>query len=387
MNKVVMFVDDEKFILKSLKRLMKNEPFESVYMNSGPEALQYLEENKIDLIVTDIRMPDMDGFELLSIIKDKYPKVLRVALSGFTESRTIYKLIEKNIAKIYLFKPWDNFELKKNINRILDFEDILTNNKLLELINNLDSLPVLPKLYQDLKALIDQDASIEEVGKLVEIDQAISSKVLRLANSAFYGRKTGSISEAILSIGLNNLKNMVLASSIFQGSKEDMENLDKMWEHSINTNKLTLLIYEKLLHKKIPTIYGSAGLLHDIGKVILHIYYNDSYKEIIKNADDAENNLINLEFEAYNVTHQDIGAYLLNWWELPHAYVEAAMYHHRPHDARIVNHEIVGVVHLANYYSLKRLSLENAHSYLDKTVFSKLEISVEDVEALIEELD
>jgi len=387
MNKVVMFVDDESFILKSLKRLMKNQPFESVYMNSGAEALLHLEQHEIDLIVTDIRMPDMDGFELLSIVKDKFPKVLRVALSGFTESKTIYKLIEKNIAKIYLFKPWDNFELKKNINRILEFEDVLTNNKLLELINNLDSLPVLPKLYQDLKALIDKDASIEEVGKLVEIDQAISSKVLRLANSAFYGRKTGSISEAIMSIGLNNLKNMVLASSIFQGSKEDMESLDKMWTHSINTNKLTLLIYEKLLHKKIPTIYGSAGLLHDIGKVILHIYYNDSYKEIINKADDGENNLINLELDVYNVTHQDIGAYLLNWWELPHAYVEAAMYHHRPHDERIVNHELVGVVHLANYYSLKLMSLDNAHSYLDKTVFSTLGISVEDIEAIIEEID
>lgn len=387
MNKVVMFVDDENFILKSLKRLMKNQPFESVYMNSGAEALLHLEQHEIDLIVTDIRMPDMDGFELLSIVKDKYPKVLRVALSGFTESKTIYKLIEKNIAKIYLFKPWDNFELKKNITRILDFEDVLTNNKLLELINNLDSLPVLPKLYQDLKALIDKDASIEEVGKLVEIDQAISSKVLRLANSAFYGRKTGSISEAIMSIGLNNLKNMVLASSIFEGSKEDMESLDKMWTHSINTNKLTLLIYEKLLHKKIPTIYGSAGLLHDIGKVILHIFYNDSYKEIINKADDGENNLINMELDVYNVTHQDIGAYLLNWWELPHAYVEAAMYHHRPHDERIVNHELVAVVHLANYYSLTLMSGENAHSYLDKTVFSQLEISVEDVEALIAEID
>lgn len=382
-----MFVDDESFILKSLKRLMKNQPFDSVYMNSGSEALSYLENNKIDLIISDIRMPDMDGFELLSLVKEKYPKVLRVALSGFTESRTIYKLIEKNIAKIYLFKPWDNFELKNNIKRILDFEDVLTNNKLLELINNLDSLPVLPKLYQDLKALIDDDASIEEVGKLVELDQAISSKVLRLANSAFYGRKTGSISEAILSIGLNNLKNMVLASSIFQGNDEDLETLDRMWTHSINTNKLTLLIYEKLLKKKIPTIYGSAGLLHDIGKVILHMFYNDSYKEIIKNADDAENNLINLELDGYNVTHQDIGAYLLNWWELPHAYVEAAMYHHRPNDERIVNHELVGVVHLANYYSLKHVSMENAHSYLDKTVFSKLRITDEAVEALLAEID
>lgn len=387
MNKTVMFVDDENFILKSLKRLMKRQEFNSVYMNSGKEALEYLESNSVDLIVTDIRMPDMDGFELLSIVKEKYPKILRVALSGFTESKTIYKLIEKNVAKIYLFKPWDNFELKKNINRILEFEDILTDYKLLELINNIDSLPVLPKLYQDIKRLMDADASIEEIGKVVEMDQGISSKVLRLANSAFYGRKTGNITEAIMGIGFNNLKNMVLASSIFSGSKTEMEYLDRMWQHAINTNKLTLMIYEKLLDKKMPTIYGSAGLLHDIGKVILHLFYSESYTEIVKNADSEDNNLINLELDAYNVTHQEVGAYLMNWWELPHAYVETAMYHHRPSDERVVNYELVAVVHLANYYSLKTVDLENVHGYLDSRVFTKLDIKKEDVEALLDELD
>lgn len=386
MKKTVMFVDDEIFILKSLKRLMKRQEFDSVFMNCGQEALTYLESNKIDLIVSDIRMPEMDGFELLTIIKEKYPKILRVALSGFTESRTIYKLIEKNVAKIYLFKPWDNFELKKNINRILEFEDVLSNGKLLELINNIDSLPVLPKLYTDIKILIDNDASIEDIGKLVEMDQGITSKVLKLANSAFYGRKTGNIAEAILGIGFNNLKNMVLTSSIFSGSKMDMDNLDRMWQHAINTNKLTLMIYEKLLHKKIPTIYGSAGLLHDIGKVILHIFYGDTYRDIISNADEGDNNLINLEFKAYNVTHQEVGAYLLNWWELPYSYVEAAMYHHRPSDERVVNYELVAVVHLANFYSLKFDTLENVHGYLDSRVFSKLDITKEGVEALLDDL-
>jgi len=86
------------------------------------------------------------------------------------------------------------------------------------------------------------------------------------------------------------------------------------------------------------------------------------------------------------VTHQEVGAYLLNWWELPHSYVEAAMYHHRPSDKRVVNYELVAVVHLANYYSLKFDALENVHGYLDKRVFSKLDIKIEDVEALLEEL-
>jgi|LGOV01.1.fsa_nt_gb HD-like signal output (HDOD) protein len=386
MSKTVMFVDDESFILRSLKRLFKNEPYNVILMNSAADALDYLKNNSVDLVISDIRMPRMDGFEFLSIVKKEYPKILRVALSGFTESKTIYKLIEKNIAKLYLFKPWDNYELKLNIKRILEFEDVLMNNSLLELINNLDSIPSLPSLYLDLRKLIDNEADIDEVGKLIEMDQAISSKVLRLANSAFYGRKTGDVSHAIMGIGLNNLKSLVLASTFFKGSKEDMQEIGKLWHHSVNTNKLTIKIYEKLLGKKIPSIYGSAGLLHDIGKVILHVFYSSSYKEILENSNEDENILVSAELSKYNITHQDVGAYLLNWWELPYAYVEAAMYHHRPSDERVVNYELVAVVHLANHYSLKMMMNEKIHSYLDPRVFSKLDIKQDEVIKLVEEI-
>lgn len=382
--KTVMFVDDEKFILRSLRRLFKNENYNSIFMNSGKEALEYLEENSIDLIVSDIRMPNMDGYELLSKVKEKYPKVLRVALSGFTESRTIYKLIERNIAKIYLFKPWDNNELKKNIHRILEFEDTLTDNKILELINNLDSIPSLPKLYQDLTAMLDKDASIEDVGKMIEKDQAISSKVLRLANSAFYGRKTGDISQAIMSIGLNNLKNLVLASTFFKPSEDEIAELDKLWEHSVNTNKLTLMIYDQLLGKKIPALYGSAGLLHDIGSVIFYMFFKEKYTQLNKASD--ESFLLDEERQEFGITHQDIGAYLLNWWELPYAYSEAAMYHHMPSDDRVVNKELVSVVHIANYYSLVHVMEDKPHYYLDAKAFSILGIKSEAVDELINDM-
>lgn len=379
-----MFVDDEKFILRSLRRLFKTENYNTIFMNSGKEALEYLEENSIDLIVSDIRMPNMDGYELLSHVKERYPKVLRVALSGFTESRTIYKLIEKNIAKIYLFKPWDNDELKGDIHRILEFEDTLRDNKILELINNLDSIPSLPQLYQDLTSMIEKNASIEEVGKVIEKDQAISSKVLRLANSAFYGRKTGDVSQAIMGIGLNNLKNLVLASSFFKPGEDEIAELDKLWQHSVNTNKLTVMIYDKLLGKKIPALYGSAGLLHDIGCVIFYMFFKDKYTNLSK--EENEVSLLEREKEHFNITHQDIGAYLLNWWELPYAYSEAAMYHHMPSDDRVVNKELVSVVHIANYYSLVHMMEEKSHYHLDAKAFTILGIQSEAVDELVNDL-
>lgn len=381
--KKVLFVDDESFILRSLKRLFKNEPYETVFLSSGVEALAYLEEHTVDLVISDIRMPEMDGFELLSAIKTKYPKTLRVALSGFADSKTIFKLIEKNAAKLYLFKPWDNDELKLNIHNILEFEDILMSNKLLELINNIDSLPTLPELYSKIKKLISENADIDAVGKLVEQDQAISSKILRLANSAYYGRKTGDIKQAIMGIGLKNLTNLILASSVFTSSTVNVEKMEELWQHSISTNKLTIEIYNRLLDKKIPSIYGSAGLLHDIGKVILYTYYADTYNDILRKIEEDDTLLVEEELIQYNITHQDIGAYLLNWWELPYAYVEAAMYHHRPSDQRVINKELIAVVHLADYFSLEMIGEQKHYSRLDPEAFKILDITQESVEKLV----
>jgi HD-like signal output (HDOD) protein len=117
------------------------------------------------------------------------------------------------------------------------------------------------------------------------------------------------------------------------------------------------------------------------------LFYGDSYKKVIEEGRKQESALTGLEMDHYNVTHQDLGAYLLNWWELPFAYTEAAMFHHRPSDERVSNYELVAVVHLANYYSLKEIAQDGTLNYLDVRVFSELEIKKEDVEAVLELLD
>jgi len=136
----------------------------------------------------------------------------------------------------------------------------------------------------------------------------------------------------------------------------------------------------------MPSVYGSAGLLHDIGKVILHLFYQTSYHKVLEEAREQEDDLTKLEIKTFNVTHQDLGAYLLNWWELPFAYVEAAMFHHRPFDKRVINHELVAVIHLADYYSVTLLSPDGTKNELIPEVFEFLKIDCEEVENLVKEL-
>lgn len=385
-NRTVLFVDDEKYIIRALKKLLKSEAYESIFASSGEEALSYLANQTVDAVIVDSRMPGMDGVELLEKVKALYPEVTRVSLCGLTESRLMNKIVDRDIAKLYIFKPWDDLEMKRNIRGILETKAMLIDQHLMKLLNKLDALPSLPQLYYDISELIDKGADITEVGAIVEKDQAISSKVLKLANSAFYGRKTGDLSQAIMGIGLNNLKHIVLTTSLFKGPPEVMQEVELLWQHAVNTNVLTHMIYDKGLKKKMPSIYGSAGLLHDIGKLILHLFCQADYQKLLTASKEGDDSLVEYELEHLHVTHQDLGGYLLNAWELPFAYVEAAMFHHRPSDARVINHELVAVVHLANYYSLTSLSPDGTTNYLDPSVFNTLNLTPEKVEQLVEEM-
>jgi HD-like signal output (HDOD) protein len=383
MTKCVLIVDDERTVLRSLEKLLKEEDYHCTYMTSGEEALDFLEKHPVNMIVSDTRMPEMDGEVLLAEVKKRFPNVIRVALCHISESKRISKLIEKGLAKQYLFKPWNDNDMRMNIKNILEMELRLLDLDNLGRINKLDDLPSLPSLYHQLTALIEKDADMIEVAELISRDQAITLKILKLANSAFYGRKTGSINQAIMTMGLNNVRNIVLTNSFFKDSSESM---DRLWQHTVDTNRLCLAIYDQCLNKRMPSLFGSAGLLHDVGRVIIYMFYDEEYCELIKESVSTDATLVNLELDHFHSTHQEVGAYLLNNWGLPYAYVEAAMFHHRPLDERIVNQELIAVVHLADYYASKILSPDGTHNLLDQGVFERLDITREEVEKLAKTL-
>lgn len=119
MSKTLLFVDDEKQILKAIRRIFLETDYTVYTAESGEEALKILDAAKVDLIVADIRMPVMDGYELLKKIKKKYPSTTRLILSGYAEEKLIVRALQNSIAKYYLFKPWDNKSLVETIEKAL----------------------------------------------------------------------------------------------------------------------------------------------------------------------------------------------------------------------------------------------------------------------------
>lgn len=379
--KTILFVDDEAVMIRDLKRVFDDESHNYIYMTNAHDAMAYLKTHHVDLLCTDIVMKDMDGFDLLRHVKSHYPNTIRIALTAMNQTHHVKKLVNENLAQLYLFKPWHDVELKMNIYKILNMKQALYSDDIMNMLHELKDLPTLPEIYTRLTGMVANNTDVDEIAALIEEDQAIASVILRVANSAYYGRKTGSINQAIMNIGLDNLKAIVLANSVFQEMTEDMGMLLDMWQHATNANKLTTAIYSEILKKPIPSLFASVGLLHDIGKVILYHSYDD-YRKILKESLDNRQTLLALEIDELGVSHQDLGAYLLNLWDLPFAYVEVAMFHHRPMDHRIINREIVSVAHIAHYYSSKYLR-DDIIDQLDEKVFPILKIEKETVEDLI----
>jgi HD-like signal output (HDOD) protein len=386
--KKILIVDDEVQILRSLTRAFFDTDYEIYNAESGPEALKLLENTEVDLVISDMRMPLMDGYELLFAIKEKYPGIIRIMLSGYAEEASIFKAILHNIAKFYILKPWQNHTLLEYIRQIFETEDLLKSKDILELINNIEKLPTIEANYYKILRMIENDEATGRISEEIEKDFAISTKLLQIANSAYFGVRTGSVKKATVFLGLQNLKSLIYSTTILnsfnQYAPRDRITVRFLWEHAVTTNKILHFIYEAFLKKKIPEAACSAGLLHNIGALILVQNYSGQYMKIISKARSKDCNLVDLERDAYRLTHQEAGGYLISWWELPYPIVEAALFHHRPFDPCVLNKEIVAAVHLAQHYAWMHLD-QPAYTDFYPEVFEFLGIDPEAFEEAFKE--
>ena len=123
-KKTVLFVDDEERVLSCLKGGLLDEPYKTLFAKSGKEALEILEKNEVHVIVTDMRMPEMGGLELLKAVKEKYPHIVRMVLSGYTQVTTLLTAINQGTIFKFITKPWDFEEdFKPAIREAIEYYD------------------------------------------------------------------------------------------------------------------------------------------------------------------------------------------------------------------------------------------------------------------------
>ncbi len=359
--KRLLFVDDAPEVLSAIRRSFYDAEYEVLTADSGMSALSIMKTTDISLVVSDLRMPVMDGYQLLSLIKKQYPHVIRIILSGYADEKFVLKALQKNIAKVYLFKPWENDVLHKLVDQLFDTEDLLRSSNVLSLINNVDDLPTVKHSYRKILSLIDQDAELPEIIKCIEADQSIAGKILHIANSAFYGLRTGSVAQAVRYLGLNTMRGLVLTTPLVDvfGSRQGDSFTKKQLETAMRTNRFLSLIYERHLQKKMDEMSNIAGLLHNVGRTLLYTTQKKRYNGMLSDTLEKDSGIFDAEHKTFGVSYPQIGGYLLQWWDLPFSLVEAAVYHNDPFDERIVNQELVTAVHLAKKFAYDSMKMKD----------------------------
>jgi HD-like signal output (HDOD) protein/CheY-like chemotaxis protein len=333
-KKNILFVDDETNILAGLKRMLRSmrEEFNLQFAESGKEALALMETTKFHVVVADMRMPGMDGAELLTIIQERYPYSIRIMLTGQAQEESILRTV--GVVHQFLAKPCEPENLKAMLQKASALHDRISHPAMKKIVSKLGTLPSLPQVYAKLrKATQKPDVSVAEVAAIVEEDMGMSVKVLQLVNTAFFGlfQKVDSPARAVNLLGLETIKNLSLGVGAFSEVKASSKifSLQRLWTHSMTVGTLAKKIaLSESGDKDLIDNCFITGLLHDIGKLVLLAKMADKYEEAILLAQGKNIPLRMAEKEIFETTHEDIGAYLMGLWGMPGPVVEAISFHH-----------------------------------------------------------
>ena len=378
----VLFVDDEPNVLAGLRRMLRSmDPgWELRFCNSGEEALAALEREPHDVIVTDMRMPGMDGALLLDEVSRLYPHVIRIVLSGQANQESILRAVGP--AHQYLSKPCDAETIKAKLRQTVGLRRALSNPSLEALIAQLHDLPSVPSVYVELIEIIRSDrANVHQIGEVIERDAAMTAKVLQLVNSAYFGvhGQITTAAQAVQLLGLDLVRTLMLSAHVFSRLNEAAMrrfHLTTMWQHSMTVSRLAKAIggVERVSHAAASEAM-TAGILHDVGRIILASCLADRYAELIQDAVAEKRSLVEAEQQALGCTHAEVGAYLLGLWGLPDAIRLAVAFHHRPSDAGVFELGPLALVHVADAIAKEAAEPVDSGGALDTAFLESLGVT------------
>jgi HD-like signal output (HDOD) protein len=353
----ILFVDDEPMVLKGLQRTLRKmrDVWEMTFSSSSKEALQLLGSGGFDVIVSDLRMPEIDGMQLLNEVKSKHPGVIRIILSGQVEQDTTFKSVQ--VAHQSLSKPCDADILKQTLNELFALRNLLEDESIKRIVSQTETLPSLPAVYtRIIDELQSPEPSVKKVGEIICADLGMTAKILQVVNSAFFGlvRKINNPKDAVMLLGTETIKALVLSVKIFSEfnqKKFAWFNFDDLFDHSVSVSIFAQSISkEEHLEKHLINNALMAGMFHDLGKLILVTNFQEPYRKILAEARETKQNLWNLERDEFGTSHSEIGAYLMGLWGLEFPVIEAIAFHHCPGKSLSKSTGLLTAVHFGDAY-------------------------------------
>lgn len=378
----VMIAEDSTVDRNLLKRYLQSERFEILYESAnGEDLLFYLKEslNKPDIICLDINMPTMSGVEVIQEIRHSYTDLKVAVISASTDKDVIQSLIQLKI-DTFVKKPYNRAQVIQKISYALGRRDDIhpkdtpppANINLANLV-----IPPLPAVAIKVTTFDTSNPSggSEELEKIISPDKAITTDIMKIANSAFYGRsgKVHSLKDAITLLGMKTVKNLVL----LQSNKQFSKNLKG---EVFQKNLQELPILSALIAYDISTPLGMksfkddvflGSLLRKIGMTILALSYSDQYSDMVKTSTLEGRDLLGLEREVFHIDHVEIGSKVFKLWNMPKGLQDVVTHQNFSHeDVGRVSH-MDRITRLAGILAYQMLGYEirEEEKEIEKSIF------------------
>lgn len=377
----IIFVDDEENVLRGINRMLRSRRniWEVRYANGGKQALELMRERPADVVVSDMRMPGMDGAELLSLVQQEFPSAIRIVLSGFAERESILRTIGPSHR--YLAKPSSEEAIIGSIESALQLRSHIQNPDLEKAVAGMRYIPTLPKLYTEILAeLTAEHGSAERLASKIEQDVGMSAQLMKLTNSAYFSlpQPCRTVRQAITFLGFDNVRATILLAGVFEQYKnagpELVSRIERLSHHSIAIGALAQQIARaEGWSATTADLAFCAGLLSHIGTLMMISHNDKGFTDTMGDVDNGSIGQLDGEMLMFGATHAQLGAYLLGLWSFSDSITEAVAYHHTPSLFTKSAIDVLTAVHVAQFLTRPKhkYSETNFGSGLDETYLAR----------------
>jgi len=251
-----------------------------------------------------------------------------------------------------------------------------------QMVADIDDLPTIPVVATQVLQLLDNpDVNVDKVADLMLTDQVMTARVMKMVNSPIYrpSHEITSLKRALVYLGVRHIKEIALTSSFISAFEDKGGAIDisTFWAHAFGVGMVSKIIAEKIRYPDVEKAY-LAGIVHDIGEVVLSYYQPEIFAKILNRIKEQPGRLVDLELDAFKTTHNEIGYCIAEKWNFPEAYREVILYHHSPREAT-GDPVICAIVNLADLFCSVR------DLYYGGDVWASFNLSEEEGWAILKE--
>lgn len=356
MRRRILLITDDDGEAAKIKHFaaQPNSAWEIEACDSWKKAMTIMADSSFDVVLSEFQMKRITGLEFLNYVWKTYPKVVRFVMANEADRDLITGCVLGS--HLFLPKPLDTNQLREALERTFLVDELIGNRQVKDLVSRIRTFPCIPTLYVEvMKELLSSTSSPQSIGSRIAKDLAMTTKLIQMVNSAYFGfsRQIADPGEAVQLLGTETVRSLVLGIHAFAQAdkvKPIYFSIDRVWRHSVAVGEAARRITQRVTgDKDMGDSAYTAGLLHDVGKLILATNFDAQYGNALMLAKKQKICPAAIERDIFGLTHADTGAYLLSLWGMPMSIIEATAVHHSPSRARTKSFSIATAIHVANF--------------------------------------